>query len=424
MPYAIQQTTDGGYVVVGESSSVDGDITNHHGTVGTYSDIWVVKLSNTGNIEWQKSLGGSSVDIGSSIMQTADGGYIIGGSTMSNNGDITVPPVNYSNYWIVKIDSMGIIQWDKTLGNISGYDYSSSIRQTIDGGYIVAGVTDAVSGDVTSHYGGNDTWIVKLSSNGVIQWQKSYGGSGNDIPQSIIQTNDGGYIFAGSSQSNDGDVSGHHGSAISYDAWIVKLNVNGIIQWQKSLGGTGGDGAYSIKEMPNGGYTFAGYSSSTDGDTVGNSGGSGNFWIVRINNVGNIIWQKSMGGSLLDYGQSMSQTTDGGFIMNGRSFSDNGDVSFHYGNPTYSDIWVVKVAPEVLSTDEKEYEKFNIYPNPATEKLFISDLFSDEKYEIYSVTGQMVKTGKTSQSSVDVHDLAKGIYFVEIKNIKQKFIKK
>lgn len=277
MPHEIMQTSDGGYIVVGESSSIDGDVTGHHDPTGTYSDYWVVKLNNTGNIEWQKSIGGGSMDIAYTIDQTLDGGYVIAGSSSSTDGDaIGHLPYNNTDLWVVKINGLGNIMWQKSFGGYNS-EVAYSIKQASDGGYIVAGSTSSNSGDVTIQYGEVDYWVLKLDSFGNLQWQKTFGGSGTDNAESVIQTSDGGYMVAGQSRSTNGMVNDHYGNAYTHDAWLLKLDTNGNIVWKKSIGGTGNDVTHYIKEMPFGGYVFAGYSSSNDGDATGNPAGSANF---------------------------------------------------------------------------------------------------------------------------------------------------
>lgn len=428
MPHAIQQTSDGGYIVVGESKSIDGDVTGHHGTTSIYSDMWVVKLNNLGNLEWQKSLGGSYPEVAYSVQQTIDGGYILAGYSSSIDGD-AIGHLTYNNVdvWIVKINSIGNIIWQKSFGGFST-EVACGVIQTFDGGYVVAASTSSNSGDVTFLYGENDYWIIKLDSTGNIQWQKTFGGSYNESLTSIQQTSDGGYIVAGNSQSHDFDVTMHYGSAINYDTWIVKLNAVGNIQWQKTIGGTGGDNANSIQQLADGGYIFAGVSSSTDGDASVNPAAGGNFWIVRLNSNGNVVWQKSVGGTNFDIAKSIRQTIDGGFIVAGYSYSNNGDVTLHYGNPTYPDIWVVKLGSETLSTQEIENLKISVYPNPTSDNINVSGISSDVEFKIYNPVGQMVSQGKTKNQSVDVMHLAKGIYFIQLKEkenlLKLKFIKK
>lgn len=179
----------------------------------------MVKLNATGNVEWQKTLGGSDYfDLAHSIQQTSDGGYIVAGESSSNDGDVTGNH-GLRDFWIIKLNTTGDIEWQKCFGG-SNDDEARSIQQTTDGGYIVAGNSLSDDGDVTENHGGRDFWVVKLDSTGNIEWQKSYGGSNDDGAHFIRQTEDGGYIIAGNSESNDGDVTGNHGEG---DFWIVKL---------------------------------------------------------------------------------------------------------------------------------------------------------------------------------------------------------
>ena len=285
-------------------------------------------------IEWQKSLGGTNVEEASSIQQTTDGGYIVAGYANSNDGDVTGNHGS-SDYWVVKISNIGAITWQKSLGG-SLTDKATSILQTTDGGYVVAGVTYSTDGDVTGNHGFTDYWMVKLTNTGVIDWQKSLGGTSGDVATSIQQTTDGGYIVAGSSSSTDGDVTGNHGLS---DYWVVKLTSNGTIDWQKSLGGTNWDNPISIQQTTDGGYIVVGYSQSTDGDVTGNHG-SLDYWVVKITSTGTIVWQKSFGGTDVDAATSVQQTTDEGYIIAGYSMSNDGDIIGNHGNQDY---WVVKL---------------------------------------------------------------------------------
>jgi len=357
--FSISQTTDGGFIVAGQSDSNDGDVSGHHGTPGDYSfDYWVVKLDSSGGIQWQKCLGGSDNDVARSISQTTDGGFIVAGDSYSNDGDVSGhhgTPGDYSaDYWVVKLNSSGGIQWQKSLGG-SDDDVAWSIFHTTDGGFIVAGQSGSNDGDVSGLHGSTydfDYWVVKLDSSGGIQWQKCLGGSNGDVAFSISQANDSGFIVAGDSYSNDGDVSGHHGSTTNFDYWVVKLDSMGGIQWQKCLGGSGNDYARSISPNSDGGFIVAGYSSSHDGDVSGHHGTPGDYsvdyWVVKLNSLGGIQWQKCLGGSGNDHACSISPSSDGGFIVAGYSSSHDGDVSgWHvgydgWGSPYYDD-WVVKL---------------------------------------------------------------------------------
>ncbi|MCX6689888.1 MAG: PGF-pre-PGF domain-containing protein [Methanoregula sp.] len=329
----IQKTADGGYIIAGYSESHDGDVSGNHGSI----DYWIVKLTSNGVIEWQKSLGGSDEDVATSIRQTSDGGYIVAGYSASNDGNVSGNHGGY-DYWIVKLSGTGAIQWQKSHGG-SGDEKPYSVQQTSDGGYIVAGYSASHDGDVTGNHGGNDDWIVKLSSIGDIQWQKSHGGSGDDEAYSIRETTDGGYIIAGDSASNNGDVSGNHGED---DYWIVKLTSTGTIQWQKSLGGSDDDEAYSIWQTTDEGYIIAGYTVSSDGDVSINHSDDEfcDYWIVKLTSTGVIQWERSFGGSDDDIATSIRQTSDGGYIVAGYSASTDGDVS---GNHGIADYWLVKL---------------------------------------------------------------------------------
>ncbi len=333
---SVEQTNDGGYIVAGYSSSTDGDLTTNNGL----EDYWIVKLNNVGNIQWQRSYGGYGYDDFTTIHQTNDGGYIIGGSTISNDGDVAFNH-GTADCWILKLDSLGAIEWQKSLGG-SESDYTGSIQQTLDGGYILVGSTESNDGDVTVNYGGSDFWIVKLNNVGIVEWQKSLGGSAIDQGIMIIQTSEGGYIACGGSRSNDGNVNGHHGDDLQSDCWIVKLDTIGNIQWQKSYGGVGEEVASFIQQTFDGGYIFSGAATSIDGDVTGVHGDYDS-WVVKINNAGMIEWQKTLGGTGQERGNSVQQTNDGGFVVAGSTSSNDGDVSGNHGIYPFTDYWLVKL---------------------------------------------------------------------------------
>ena len=360
---SIQQTTDGGFIVAGSSGSIDDDVSGNHGS----SDYWIVKLDASGNLVWQKSLGGSQPDIAASIQQTYDGGFIVAGYSYSNDGDVTGWHEGYfqlsatTDSWIVRLDTVGNIVWEKSLGGNS-YENPNVVQQTPDGGFIIAGATSSSDGDVLGWHVGNDFqnaptadyWIVKLDADGNLAWQKCLGGTDNEVAYSIVQTTNGGFIVAGYARSTNGDVSGNHGWT---DCWIVKLDSSGNLLWQKSLGGSDADDAYSIQPTNDGGFIVAGNSWSIDGDVSGNHGSSDD-WIVKVDSVGNLLWQKCLGGSKYDFGYSVLQTTDDGFIVAGSSISNDGDVSGNHLNYDYYgdtvtawDYWIVKLSANLCSAN-------------------------------------------------------------------------
>jgi len=328
---SIKQTNDGGYIVGSTTVSSDGDVTGYHGS----GDFWIVKLTNIGTIDWQQSLGGSDSESLRDVKQTSDGGYIAVGNSYSSNGDVA-SNFGGSDYWVVKLTSNGSIDWEKNYGG-SNDDVAYSIEETFDGGFIAAGYTSSDNGDVSNNYGDRDYWVIKLKSDGIIEWQKSLGGTGSDWGYSVCQTSDSGYVVAGRSSSNDNDVTGNHGNS---DCWVVKLTTTGDISWQKSYGGTGGEVLEMIKQTSDGGYILAASSTSNDGDVGGNYG-LYDFWIVKIFSDGTINWKKTMGGTGFDWAHSIQETIDGGFIVSGRSSSSDIDVTGHHFSYDY---WVVKLS--------------------------------------------------------------------------------
>ena len=417
--YCIQQTADGGYIVAGYTNSNDGNVTGNHGNI----DYWVVKLSVTGTIEWQKTLGGTQDELAYSVQQTRDGGYIVAGFTNSNNGDITGNHGG-SDMWIVKLSSTGTIQWQKTLGGSAG-ESAYSIQQTTDLGYVVAGTTGSNNGDVTGVQGAIDYWVVKLTSTGAIEWQKTLGGTAPEIAYSIQQTTDTGYIVSGTTKSYDGDVTGYHGGN-GNDAWIVKLSDTGSIQWEKTMGGTDDDYIRSIKQTTDGSYIAAGYTLSNNGDVSGNHG-SWDLWAVKLSSTGTTQWQKTLGGTGPDGALSIQQTTDGGYIAAGSSAANNGDVTENQGS---GDYWVVKLALDTLSTTDFSEKDVKVFPNPATTILTIQNPnnITIDKITITDLTGKTVREQEQNTTQINVAQLASGMYILQAfsgeKKYTNKFFKK
>ena len=434
--FSIQQTSDNGYIVAGEANSKNGQVTGNHGVL----DFWVVKLDDTGNLLWQKSLGGSKDDFATSIQQTKDGGYIVAGGTNSNDGDVT----NHhgltiaADYWLVKLDAGGNKQWQKSYGGTNG-DVAMSVIQTKDSGYALAGNTTSKNGDVRSvHdtiYG--DAWIIKTDKLGNIQWQKTYGGSDYEQANSIQQTKDGGYVACGWTRSNNGDVKGNHGN---YDFWIIKLDSIGLLKWQRALGGSNGDLAYSIEQTNDKGYIVAGGTTSTDGQVTGLHGtGKEDFWVVKLNIHGNILWQQALGGTEFEEARSVDQTKDGGYVVAGWSGWDNpnnGDVTGNHGN---YDFWIVKLsenahAASVQNVSVTNNLDFRLSPNPASSFLQVN-INADLPTAVLQVTNERgyvifkrtVSINTSQQIQIDVSKLHQGIYYVTLssgKNVSTKqFIK-
>jgi len=290
-------------------------------------------------IEWQRSLGGSGNEYANSVQQTADGGYIVAGYTASNDGDVSG---NHGgdDVWIVKLTSTGNIAWSKTLGG-SGNDAATYVQQTADLGYIIAGYAASNDGDVSGNHGNDDAWVIKLDSAGNIQWQKTLGGNNNDAAASIQQMADGGYIVGCHTVSeNNGDVIMSHGAA---EYWLVKLTSAGNIAWSRCLGGQSYEFAHAAQQTADGGYVIGGNTLSIDGDVTGNHGNA-DYWVVKLDSTVEIQWQKALGGTGTDVLASVLQTTDGGYMVAGHVYSQDGDVAgsgFH--GVYFNDYWIVKL---------------------------------------------------------------------------------
>lgn len=389
--YSVQQTADGGYIVGGNTSSNNFDVTGHYG--GT--DCWVVKLNNSGDIEWQKPLGGSSEDEAFSIQQTSDGGYILCGYTFSTNGAVTTT----TGGWIVKLNSTGTIQWQKGAGL-----FMNCIQQTSDGGYVAVGYTNT-----NGPLGGNDYLIVKLNSAGAIQWQKYYGGTSTDMAQSIQQTTDGGYIVAGISDSSNTDVTNNNGSN---DFWVLKLNSLGELEWQKALGGAFYDQAYSVQQTSDEGFIACGYTNSTNGLVTGNHGDV-DYWVVKLNNLGSVLWQKTLGGVGTDTAKSIQQTSDGGYIVAGTTGSWDGDVTTQYGD---RDFWVVKLNSDNLSTNDfSNVNRLTFFPNPTKDFFKLSNYEKIQKIELYDLNGKkLISKNDFEDEKISIQNFSIGIYPIKI----------
>jgi hypothetical protein len=272
---SIKLTSDGGYILCGCTNSTDNGINGNHGLY----DAWVVKLDSVGKLEWQKCYGGTKNDFGNTIFQTGDDGYVFSGNTFSNDGDVSGNH-GYSDSWLVKLNSTGDIMWQKCLGG-SLLDNALSMDLAKDGGYILGGYSGSDDGDVTGAHGNADCWVVKLDSVGTIQWQKCYGGSLDDETEAIRQTRDGGYISAGWTHSNDGDVTNFISSS---DYWIIKLSDTGVIQWQKCFGGNKVEEPKSITQTSDSGYIVVGFTGSEDGDIKGNHGYNDS-WLIKLSSI-------------------------------------------------------------------------------------------------------------------------------------------
>jgi hypothetical protein len=306
--WGLVQTADGGYALAGSTPS-------YNPGYGDYNDILLVKTDSTGNALWNRTYGGVYSDSASALVQTVDGGYALAGHTDSSGTTL------YGDFWLVRTDSAGNELWNKTYGTEMEMDEALDLVQTADGGYALAGNTRSYGA------GARDLWLVKTDASGNTQWDKTYGGTDNDFASALVQTADGGYAVTGYTSS----------FGIGQDAWLVKTNSAGNTLWQKNYGGTNNDGAADVVQTADGGYALAGWTYSY-GD------GSGDYWLVKTDSAGNIQWKKTYGGSGSDAAYALVQTADGGFALVGTRFDA---VAANY------DSWLVR-------TDSAGNELWNV----------------------------------------------------------------
>ncbi|CAN5636566.1 hypothetical protein BH10BAC2_BH10BAC2_43440 [soil metagenome] len=433
---AVQQTTDGGYIVGGYSSSganFDKTTTNRG-----FNDYWIVKLDAQGNIQWDKTIGGSSEDQLSALQQTTDGGYILGGWSGSGiSGEKSANSKGNQDYWVVKTDSSGNVQWDKTIGG-SNFDYLNAVRQTTDGGYILGGrsLSNQSSDKTENSRGAEDYWVVKLNSNGNIEWDRTIGGTANDVLYALEQTKDNGYMLGGSSGSDiSGEKTQNNWNAKNgyADYWVVKLNSSGSIQWGKTIGGTRADNLRSLQQTSDKGYILGGYSTSgISGDKTEKvkdtshlaSYLTNDYWVVKLDSAGNKQWDKTIGGNSEDQLRCIKEVKPNSYLLGGASSSP---VSFDKSefNRYSLDYWIVRLdyqAP-VSKTSVKENisvtfitgknNDFTAYPNPAKSMLYIR-INNAAVISLNNAEGKTILQKTINRSgTIDVSKFSAGIYYIK-----------
>ena len=351
-------TTDGGFAALGFSQSLDGDITDKKAQENAY---WLVKTDNDGNILWSKTYGGSGDDRAEHLIQTADGGFLLAGYSTSDDGDVS-QNAGFFDHWIVKLDASGEIQWERSYG-FSGSDQLFSVIQTSDGGYFTGGFLDVeASGGAgndnftestnptnkkAQQHGVGHFWGHKLDANGDLVWRRFFGGSNNDTVNQVIEAQDGGILMIGASESNNFDVTDSRGS---YDFWVVRLDAQGNLVWKRSYGGSGIDIAYAATATLDGGYILIGDTRSNDHD-INTLIGSADIWLVKIDEQGNLQWEKTLGGTNFESARDIIKYNEG-YSITGNSRSIDGDISTNAGQ---NDIWVASLDSDGTIISQKSF---------------------------------------------------------------------
>lgn len=334
---SVKKTADGGYIVAGFTQSNDFDIDSK---TNESFDFLVSKFSFDNTLEWQKTFGGSDDDRAADIVQTLDGGFAVLG--YSKSSDINVSEnAGAQDFWLLKISSLGSLLWEKTFG-FSGTDFGTALLATKDGGFLITGVLDVSSsggqGNAKStavNHSGGDYWVIKTDLTGNLEWSRFFGGSFTEIPLGIVETDDHNFIIAGSSDSDDFNISNNLGT---YDFWIIKIAPTGSLIWEKSFGGSEIDEARAITTSSDGNFMVVGDTRSSDIDVSENKGAA-DVWIVKFSTEGSLIWEKTIGGTSFDTARAIYKTQDNGFLIAGSSRSLDND----FENNGQNDALILKI---------------------------------------------------------------------------------
>jgi hypothetical protein len=426
---SIQLTSDAGFILAGTSTS-NKDFDKKENSKGN-SDFWIIKLDAKGGEIWQKTIGGNGQEKLHSIMQTSDGGYILGGTSSSDKTpkDKTGKEDKYGkeedsrgsiDYWVVKLNKVGEIEWQKTIGGTYD-DELKSIVSTKDGGLLLGGYSNSpVSGEKTdSNIGVGDYWIVKLDEKGNIQWQKTIGGDHDDNLATLLQTKDGGYIIGGNSNSGATN-SKSKANSIGTDFWVVKLFEDGTIDWQETYNYGNTDVLTSIVENEDGSFLIGGFAKSEKSKKAKtDKEGINDYVALKINSKGEEIWTQIVGSKGDDVLKKLFELRDGGYLLIGTSNGEKSrDKNSGLGS---SDFWVVKLKDKIKK--EKVKTDLEIMPNPAESytNAIVNYDYKTGTVALYDLNGRELQKSKINgEKTIPVHlgNLPQGVYIINIKTNK------
>lgn len=467
------QTSDGGYIFVGRGSTIP----NSHGQL----DVWVTKISNTGVKIWEKAFGGASDDGATSIIETSDNCFVVGGWTASvNTGNVSGFFGGAQDGWIIKLSSNGDLLWQKVIGGSSDGDVISGIIETNNGNIIAVGKTNSINGNSIENHGADDGLVVELNSNGNILWTKCYGGSSSDFFCEIVKLNDGNFLLSGGTNSNNGNVINNKGQD---DFWIIKINESGTIISQQCIGGSNNEKISVVKKLNDGNIILFGQTMSNDGDIIcsnydskkilivkldyfgsqialncvsflpfapslpssvietsngyvfvgstkysdiGEYGikGEKDCYIAKTNFTGDLLQSIILGGTYTDEALDINLTSDGGYIVTGYAESNDQDFIMNNGTYDYSpDGWVLKLNNQ-LSLTELNFQ-LKVFPNPTSSLLNVltDKALYNEDFEVFDLQGNKVFLEDIKIDAINVELLNNGTYILKIGEIITTFVK-
>lgn len=418
--YSVGLTAEGGYILGGSSDSPQGADKKEPGFGNM--DFWVIKISPEGEEEWQITLGGIGNDQLQSIRQTPDGGYIIGGSSDSSPvkdekgetiGNKQEASRGSNDYWIIKLTATGETEWERTYGGMFA-DQLKSILITEDG-YLVGGTSNSIeSPDKTAkHLGMGDYWLIKLNQEGKEQWQRTYGGEGDETLSDIIETEQG-YLLTGSSNSKTSENK-KSDSTNGTDFWVIEITKEGEPIWDNSYDFGQWDVLVSATKSEEDTYLIGGYASSETLNRKTDNKGINDYIALKINSRGETLWSKTLGGKDTDQLKGLTRTRDGGYILAGNSDSkksDDKDKASIGGN----DYWIVKLGEK--NKHEEDRQLIEVYPNPTSRytNIVISSSYNEAKAEVFDMAGRKLqeKDLPYRTTPIDLQSYPPGVYIFKI----------
>lgn len=343
--HALINTADGGFAVLGNTKSIDGDWV---GKTEEVSDLLLLKFDPNGDLEWHHTYGGSADDRGHALVELSSGGYALLGYSMSSDGDASQNQGQHDN-WVVRVDAQGEILWERSYGFL-GHDHAYNLIATQDGGLFFNGFLDVTASQgqgstqknrpSSSRHGVGEFWCHKIDAQGGIEWRRYFGGTNNDRSYDALQLDSGEYILVGTSESDDVDVSNPKGG---YDVWVIKLSSTGTMIWERSFGGAAIDGANAIVQREDGLLCILGNSFSQDQD-VSAPLGSSDIWLLVMDTDGNFRGEYSYGGTDFDLGRDLVSHNNQLWIT-GYSRSNDLDAQNNQGE---NDIFVAHLGENFL----------------------------------------------------------------------------
>jgi hypothetical protein len=413
----------GGYVLSGTSCGVGNDVTQNKGMC----DFWAVRINDTGKIFWQKSYGGSFSDAARKIVIDRANNIYVGGISQSFDGDVKNPksilPFASSDFWIIKLDSNGNLIWEKSFGG-AGDDLFYDMALTPENDLIFCGRVMSTDGDVVGYHPPQpgyfmvDAWVVKIDSSSNIIWQRPFGGSLVDDFYDLEITADSGCVLVGKTSSTDGDVKGHHPQEQPHDAWVVKLDKDGNLEWQKCIGGNRNDDSRAIFIDKEGNYIIQANTSSTIGDITIDTpitNFSKSYLLKLSKNGEQIIWKRSIGGSRDDFFYQILMDKNNSIYAAGETSSNDNDAT---GNIGGTNGWIMKFNPEIVPIKVLPKSDLLIYPNPAKEAAYI-ETKNIKEIRLIDALGRVYLnkkieyTNNTGFTYIPLNYIANGTYLVQ-----------